>query len=99
MDKYYKILFICMSSYAKLTPLEQEIIEFLNTQEELTGIADFRGGFTDLTLAMGKKLSDVSNIRKAFLRLKSKNIVYRWNDEPVFYLLDNWLENLTGIHW
>lgn len=95
----YKTLFACMTCYAKLTPLEREIINFLNTQEELTGFADFRGGYTDLTLAMGKRLSDVSNVRKAFLRLKSKNLVYKWNDEPIFYLLDTWLKNLTGICW
>lgn len=95
----YKILCTCMACYAKLTPLEREIIEFLNKQEELTGFADFKGGYTDLTLAMGKKISDVSNVRKTIIRLKDKNLVYKWGDEPIFYLLDTWLESLTGICW
>ncbi len=59
-------------NYSKLVPTEREIIEFLYK------ITDniFIGGYSDLMKAMTKPVyNNVSNFRKAIIRLSERNIV------------------------
>ena len=91
----YEEIFKCATEYARLSKLEREIIEFLDSREN----KDFAGTYTALTLAMGRPKSHNSNVRKAVVRLEEKNLVWEFYDEAsrkdVIFLAADWLAILV----
>lgn len=105
----YNNIDLCLRFYVTFSPLEAEIILYLNNKKEHSCI----GTYSDFTKELGRNGSaakgDASNIRKAILRLVEKNYItisdiiveeknkkHKKSTQHCFKLIDNFEEQLAA---
>ena len=81
-----------MFRFGRMTKCEKQVIEFLNNEYT------FCGTFTELTAALDRNVTDISNVRKTVLGLEKRNIIHitQYNNEDfkIFSLCDDWEKRL-----